>query len=331
MIDFDVPEIGVALETVESGVALGLEVRRAVAHDALQKEDRSPVTVADFSIQALVARRLQQAFPRVPLVAEERSDELRQPGHAAVCRQVLEWVSRFVDPGGREEVFGWIDHGASDPARRFWTLDPIDGTKGFLRGGHWAVCLALLEDHQVRLGVLGCPHWSAEVGWQAQGPGGLVLAVRGEGCWWRPLGGDEPLRPLQASGRDRPEDARILRSYESGHTNEEQMERLVEEIGARADPVLMDSQAKYAALAAGQGDVLVRLLRPDKTGYKEKIWDQAAGSLVIQEAGGQVTDLDGRALDFSTGRKLLNNRGILASNGRLHQACLQALQALQVA
>ena len=59
--------------------------------------------------------------------------------------------------------------------------------------------------------------------------------------------------------------------------------------------------------------------------YIEKIWDQAAGYLVAVEAGGKITDLDGKPLDFSTGKFLTNNRGVLASNTHLHQACLSAI------
>jgi 3'(2'), 5'-bisphosphate nucleotidase len=90
----------------------------------------------------------------------------------------------------------------------------------------------------------------------------------------------------------------------------------------------MDSQAKYAVLAAGKGDILLRLLSPSKPGYREKIWDQAAGSIVLEEAGGRISDLDGNPLDFSRGRSLAGNRGVLATNGCLHEAALQALRQL---
>jgi 3'(2'), 5'-bisphosphate nucleotidase len=90
----------------------------------------------------------------------------------------------------------------------------------------------------------------------------------------------------------------------------------------------MDSQAKYAVLAAGGGDLLLRLLSPSKPDYRERIWDQAAGSLVLEEAGGKITDLDGKPLNFCTGRTLLQNRGILASNGMLHAPALTALRQI---
>jgi 3'(2'), 5'-bisphosphate nucleotidase len=91
----------------------------------------------------------------------------------------------------------------------------------------------------------------------------------------------------------------------------------------------MDSQAKYMLLAAGKGDLYLRFLSSKQPDYKERIWDQAAGSLIVEEAGGKVSDLHGRNLDFSAGRTLLHNRGLLASNGYLHSQALQALQVIQ--
>jgi len=74
--------------------------------------------------------------------------------------------------------------------------------------------------------------------------------------------------------------------------------------------------------------VLLRLISPSRLDYREKIWDQAAGSIVVTEAGGRITDLNGRPLDFSHGRTLAQNRGILATNGQLHDAVLSALRSI---
>ena len=76
------------------------------------------------------------------------------------------------------------------------------------------------------------------------------------------------------------------------------------------------------------GDVLVRLISPSRPDYREKIWDQAAGSIVVTEAGGRITDLDARPLDFAQGRTLAKNRGILATNGLLHEPMLTALRKI---
>jgi 3'(2'), 5'-bisphosphate nucleotidase len=85
----------------------------------------------------------------------------------------------------------------------------------------------------------------------------------------------------------------------------------------------MDGQAKQVLLAAGAAELLMRIpMDPD---YREAIWDQAAGSLLVEEAGGRVTDLEGSPLDFTTGRRLLRNRGLVASNCLLHDAVLGVL------
>jgi 3'(2'), 5'-bisphosphate nucleotidase len=90
----------------------------------------------------------------------------------------------------------------------------------------------------------------------------------------------------------------------------------------------MDSQAKYALLAAGEGELILRLLSPSRPDYREKVWDQAAGSLILEQSGGRITDLDGKALDFKKGRRLEDNRGVLASNGLLHETALRALKEI---
>jgi 3'(2'), 5'-bisphosphate nucleotidase len=88
----------------------------------------------------------------------------------------------------------------------------------------------------------------------------------------------------------------------------------------------MDSQAKSVLLAAGEGDLIFRLLSPRRPDYQEKIWDQAAGAILVQEAGGRVSDLTGAPLDFSAGRTLARNAGVVASNGLLHDAALEAIR-----
>jgi len=180
------------------------------------------------------------------------------------------------------------------------------------------VALALVVKSEVQIGALACPNLLG---------GSLIIAVRGQGCWRTHLTGPEGFEELRVSSCEDPAEARLLRSFEAEHTNVGQMDELMGAIGVRAKPVLMDSQAKYAVLAEGTGDLLFRLLSPAYPDYREKIWDQAAGSLVIEEAGGRITDLDGKPLDFSVGPLLTRNRGVVASNGHLHEAALKALRA----
>jgi 3'(2'), 5'-bisphosphate nucleotidase len=99
-------------------------------------------------------------------------------------------------------------------------------------------------------------------------------------------------------------------------------------LGLSGDVVRMDSQAKYAAVARGQAEIYLRSPNPRTPDYRECIWDHAAGWLVVEEAGGTVTDVYGRALDWTHGRRLAQNIGVLATNGILHETVLQALASL---
>jgi 3'(2'), 5'-bisphosphate nucleotidase len=315
-----------AAQVVARAAALGRRIQSGMVVAGIEKPDRSPVTVADFCAQALVAGLLLERFPGEPLVAEERSRLLRDADGQGALDAVVRYLHTERPGANRPEILDWIDAGAGKPADRFWTLDPIDGTAGFLRHEQWVVALALIEQGQVVLGALACPHLNAGLHPDADGPGSVLLAARGSGAWIAPAGSTD-YRQLHTSDRRRPAQARVLGSVEPGHTDMHLMDRLLRRLDVQAPPIKMDSQAKYAMVAGGAGDMILRLLSPDRPDYREKIWDQAAGSLLVQEAGGRVTDLRGDALDFSTGSRLTANVGVLVSNGHLHAAALAALEA----
>jgi 3'(2'), 5'-bisphosphate nucleotidase len=325
----ETPEIKFAINAVQRASALVQQVQTEMVSSAITKDDRSPVTVADFAAQALVGHLLEQTFPDDPLIGEEDSSVLQTPDEHQTLERITHFVGHYVENANPESVCEWIDRGAAESGERFWTLDPIDGTKGFLRGDQYAVAFALVEDGQVQIGVLGCPNIGTlpleDGGW---GEGEIIVAARGQGTWVLTAHGETPLRRLSISERKDSAQARLLRSFESGHTNIGQIDYFAEALHVQAEPVRMDSQAKYAVLAAGQAEVYIRLLSPKSHDYREKIWDQAAGSIVTEEAGGQVSDLDGKALDFTQGRTLSKNRGICATNGHLHTATLAALKEI---
>jgi 3'(2'), 5'-bisphosphate nucleotidase len=328
----DTPAAHFAAEAVRAASQLVRRVQREMVGGPITKADLSPVTVADLAAQALVAYLLSEQFPDAVLVGEEDADALRGDENRAALEQVTRFVGSVVPGVTPEIVCDWIDGGTRDAKGSFWTLDPVDGTKGFLRNDQYAVALALIEDGEVTVGALGCPELVDAAKPAKGGAGSLVVAVRGQGAWTQPLGEESAIwRQLRVSEVTEPAAARLLRSVEKSHTDTDGIGELVTELSIGAEPVPMDSQAKYAVLAAGGGEILLRLLSPSRPDYREKIWDQAAGSIVIEEAGGRITDLDGKDLDFSHGRTLANNRGILATNGSLHDKVLNGLRALKVA
>jgi 3'(2'), 5'-bisphosphate nucleotidase len=253
---------------------------------------------------------------------------LQTPEERETLERITHFVGKHANGATPESVCQWIDRGSAQSADRYWTLDPIDGTKGFLRGDQYAVALALVVNGDVKVGVLGCPNLTDGYKPEIGGPGSLLAAARGEGTWVTTIEGEAEFKQVNVSPMTDPIGARLLRSFESGHTNVSQIDVFADNLGVEAEPVRMDSQAKYAVLAAGHGELYLRLLSPSRPDYREKIWDQAAGSIVIEEAGGKVTDLDGKTLDFTRGRTLAQNRGVFGSNSKLHEVGLKALKEI---
>ncbi len=318
MFDTTRPEVAFAVRMVREAAKLAHQVQAEMKVEGIAKSDKSPVTVADYAAQAVLGHALEETFPGDVLVGEESADGLRTEEGSDTLQLVTQFVGRCV-PGARaDEVCTWIDRGTADASDRFWTLDPVDGTKGYLRGDQYAVALARIEDGQVTIGALGCPRLGQDCLPDKEGLGALLVAVRGEGTWCTTLAEEGPFRQLKVSPCADATQARMMRSVEAGHTHGGQIDEIAELLGVEVDPVRMDSQAKYATLAAGGGELLFRLLSPKKPDYKEKIWDQAAGSIVLEESGGHITDLQGKPLDFTQGRTLAANTGVFASNATLH-------------
>ena len=325
MINECLTERDVAIDAVRAAAKVCQDVHQSlVTADTLEKKDRSPVTVADFASQAIVSAMLAGPLPDDVIVGEEQADELRADEQAAIRASVTQHVASALPDASPNEsqVLDWIDRGGTSEATggRYWTVDPIDGTKGFLRGGQYAIALALLEDHQVVLGVIGCPNLPHQ-----SGQGALLVAAKGHGAM---------LMPLDGSGREGTEvrvsdtadasAARFCESVESGHSSHDDAAKIAALLGITADPVRMDSQAKYASVARGDAQIYLRL--PTRADYREAIWDHAAGMIVVTEAGGQVTDVHGRTLDLSHGRRLEENQGIIATNATLHDQVVAAVQ-----
>lgn len=325
-------ELTTALEAVRRAAVLCQAVRRELDPATLEKKDRSPVTIADFGSQALVCQTLGERFAEDPIIAEEDSAELKTAANAAVLDRVVDHVCRVCEASDpAEQVCRWIDRGgAEEHTPRFWTLDPIDGTKGFLRAEQYAVALALIVDGRPTVAALACPNLPLDADAPDLAKGVVFTAVRGQGAQAHPLeagSGMEP-RAVRVTPTTDAAAARFCESVESGHSSHGDAARVAEILGITAEPRRLDSQAKYAVVARGEADIYMRL--PTRADYVEKIWDHAAGALVVEEAGGKVTDISGKPLEFTHGAKLAANRGVLVTNGPLHDRLLDALQTASV-
>ena len=214
------------------------------------------------------------------------------------------------------------DHAGED--QRYWVLDPIDGTKGFLRGDQYAVALALVDGGKVVVGVLGCPNLPAPTDVVSDSKGFLFSAAAVAA----------PLHDL-LTARVRCRPGRQHHRPVTGGCSANRWKPPTRPTRSRpASPLVSGSPRPRFASTASASTRWSRAARPRSTcgcpatpATGRRSGTTPPARLVLEEAGGRVSDLDGQPLDFSKGRLLGNHRGIVCTNGAIHDQVLAACRA----
>lgn len=314
------------LQPMLHAVRLAVALCRRVQETHLvteEKSDQSPVTIADYGAQAILCRAISQAYPADAVIAEEAGAQFIELVPERDQREVVHILSDLlgerVQPG---DVVRWLDHGRGIEAERTWVIDPIDGTKGFIALRNYVVAAGIMVGSKPIGGVIGAPGYPTE-----DRQGALFYAQSGA-AFRQPLAGGTVTR-LKASTRVNAAEVRALESVEKSHANHERMARVREAAGLGGVALTrIDSMEKYARIAAGDAELYLRLPRIASS-RPFMIWDHCAGTALVEAAGGRVSDVDGSALDFAQGLSLAN-RGIIVSNGAIHEQVVKAvMQILQ--
>ncbi len=223
-----------------------------------QKDDRSPLTAADLAAHRCIVDGLRKLTPELPILSEES---------AAI---------------GWDERRGWS---------RYWLVDPLDGTREFVkRNGEFTVNIALIDGDRSVLGVVQVPVGGV-IAWAWQGGGAWMAAADGESHRCRTR---ERADPLVVAGSRSHGDPRLL--------------GMIERIGAH-EIVPLGSSLKFLRIAAAEADLYVRLGPTSE-------WDTAAAQCVLEEAGGAVIDLQGMPLRYNRKQSLLNPEFIACGDQR---------------
>ena len=240
----------------QAGQAI-LEVYRqdfAVQH----KGDESPLTAADLASHRVIVERLGQIEPGMPVLSEEGAD---------------------------------IPFATRSQWRRYWLIDPLDGTREFVkRNGEFTVNIARIEDGRPVLGVVHVPV-----------SGISYVGEVGTGAWKVDTTGDET--PIAVRGR-RPDRVRVAGSR--SHAGDS-LKRFLERLGDH-EIVSMGSSLKLCLVAEGAADVYPRLGPTSE-------WDTAAAQAVVEAAGGQVTDTRMQPLRYNSKESLLNPHFLVFGDG----------------
>jgi 3'(2'), 5'-bisphosphate nucleotidase len=318
----------------------------------ISKDDDSPVTIADFAAQAIIIGALRNAFPNDHFLGEENSGPLRSDEH--LSKKVYELVlaaatstspdAMDVDlpqPSSVEEMLDWIDlggNGQGGDQGRFWVMDPVDGTAAFLKGQQYAVSLALIHNGREVVGVLGCPNISAnmtrvsEDDVDTEGFGIMLTAVRGQGATLRRMTRhglcDMPAPPLRLLEPWAPnEKLQIVGCTACKVTRHDVIARLANDYHVKfPNTEIWSSHIRYAALIVGGGNAQFWI--PAGPSSKMHIWDHAGSQLIFTELGGEVTDLNGKTVDFGAGRDFNRNDGLVVARRDFHQSVLSAMRKI---
>ncbi len=318
----DLENLDLAADIMHDATNLAVAARRQLPPDAVVfKSDGSIVTAVDVALQVFILTELERVFGSILAIAEE--DERSIGGHAAAeahCRALLhDWgfdggeamLARALNSGG----YAGSTRGQGD----VWVLDPIDGTQGFVDGDHWCPCLALLRDGEP---VFGCNGHPSILGGQ------LLSAVKGQGAWWYPLDAGDEGEPVAVTVRqDALAPNELIRVVAPARPTPAQREarlHIGESTGHPCSLVFADSQAKYATVLAGHGDVA---FSRRGRGPGKYIWDHAGAILIAQEAGAWVGDTDLRAIDCSRGRRLDGNSAVICAARAVGPSIAAALRA----
>jgi 3'(2'), 5'-bisphosphate nucleotidase len=218
--------------------------------EVMHKSDSSPVTAADLAAQRVIVAALAELEPVLPIVSEE--------AHAAA------WSER--------QAWG-----------RYWLVDPLDGTREFVkRNGEFSVNIALIDHHRPVLGVVLAPV-----------SGELYAAAEGQGAWLQ-MQADEPWLGIVTRDLAKPPMVAGSRSYGSRG-----LPLLQALLGDDFQSRPLGSSLKFCLIARGEADVYLRRGPTSE-------WDTGAAQCVLEEAGGAVLDLQGVPLRYNRGESLLN-------------------------
>ncbi|XP_010268876.1 PREDICTED: putative PAP-specific phosphatase, mitochondrial isoform X2 [Nelumbo nucifera] len=358
-------ELQAAVDVVERACRLCSDVQKSLFSSdgrIFEKSDKTPVTVADFGVQALVSLELSRLFPDIPLVAEEDSAFLRSSSSFlldSVVSAVTDKTSAGDKPLTSNDVMQAIDRGGKSAfvfgvkPETYWVLDPIDGTRGFLKGSQalYVVGLALVVAGNIVLGVMGCPNWQGDTSNQLiaegqedksnlPGLGAIMVAHVGCGTWMRSLShiSDSMVKVHTGWVRCFVDLCCLVHAARFCIPDSQTWESLPLSVSFSSTtncdsikdgqvlllPTCCGSLCKYLMVASGRASVFILRAKPQTV---IKAWDHAVGMICVHEAGGQVTDWKGSQLDLAADqverRAIFPSGGVLVTNGNLHNQILE--------
>ncbi|MFX0017353.1 MAG: inositol monophosphatase family protein [Promethearchaeota archaeon] len=296
-------ELDLAAELVKTATDI-TEWFRAKGFKSFQKEDQSPVTLADYASQLFIVKKLREKFPNDQIIAEESFSSYIDNNVQKIIKRCyrsleLDLIEDF------ERILNY--RGPYSP--RQWTVDPIDGTKGFQKNLSYAVGIGFMINSELIAAAIGVPNYNEK-------GRALFIAEKNQGT--RASYGEEDFISVSVTDKKNIKKAKMCHSL---HYDEP----WVTEFAHAAEInnfIQIDSMAKFCMVADGTADLYIKPM--DKN--RSFSWDFLPGMLMVNEAGGIVSDLKGNNIKFNNEKCIITAPGLVASNGNLHEEILKYLK-----
>lgn len=296
-------ELSVAVNLVKKAAEI-TEWFRNKGFKSFLKADQSPVTLADFASQIFIVSELKNHFSDDEIIAEEENTDFigkRAENSVKQCFNEL-------NISGLENVKDFIKYRGKTSERQ-WTVDPIDGTIGFQKGLFYAVGVGLMVNSVPKVCAIAVPNYSGK-------SIAIFSAEQGHGTYVSY--NNNSFIPIKVSQKNNLKDFRLCHSL---HYDKPWILKFARKIGIN-NFIQMDSMVKFAMVADGSADLYIKPIDMEHS----FTWDFLPGDLIVREAGGKVTDLDGTPIRFKQDNCIFTKPGIISSNGVIHKEILRLIK-----
>ena len=292
-------ELTLAIETVK----IATEITKwfsNVGFKSFQKQDNSPVTLADYASQFFISFRISEYFPEDQIIAEETNEVNLTVNDLDMIKSCYDDLNIYIEMDLSPKKL---------KSERQWTVDPIDGTKGFQKHLSYAIGIGLMINSKPRISIIGVPNFSEK---------GTAIFIAEKGSGAKVSYGGQPFSSIEASKQNTLSKSLMCHSL---HYDEPWVMKFASEIDITKF-IQMDSMAKFCLIANGGADIYIKPLNKERSFS----WDFLPGTLLVSEAGGKVSDLNGNPLKFLDEKLILSTPGLIASNSHIHQEILRSMR-----
>ena len=275
---------------------------------SFKKEDESPVTLADFASQIFIISKIKELFPKDQIIAEEDSGAFINLKVEDIIKKCYNSLNLVFEDDFKETL-----NYRGSISKRQWTIDPIDGTKGFQKHLAYAIGIGFMVQSEPTVCAISVPNYNER---------NLTIFSAEKNYGAKVSYGAQNFNPIKVSENKIIKNFRMCHSL---HYDKPWVMNFARSLGITSF-VQMDSMAKFCMIADSTADLYIKPLNIKRS----FTWDFLPGDLLVKEAGGTITDLNGNSIKYLNEKCIVTAPGLIASNGALHKDLLNALKSSKI-